>query len=209
MNAGVVSADGVPLVGPNAVTQLAAALRARAGEGAVRAVFGAAGAADWLADPPCAMVPQDRVARLHGALRTRLARDEALAIAREAGERTARYLLAHRIPTLAQALMRRIGPVWSARLLLALIRRNAWTFAGSGTLTAAAPPAPDRPGWIEIAANPLAGNPCAWHEGVFTTLFQSLVAPGARVTETQCGGSSDAAICHFEIVLRNCEGERR
>lgn len=188
-------------VGPNAVSQLGAALLARWGAEAAYRVFARAGELGWLERPPAAMVPQERVARLHAALREELPRAQALEAARDAGERTAHYLLANRIPRPAQLLMRWLPGFLAARVLLAMIRRNAWTFAGSGRIVTQVPDRRTGRGWIEIHDNPLAANPCSWHEGVFTTLFATLAAPTARVRETECGGGQTGSCCHFDIEL--------
>ncbi len=46
-------------IGPNAVTRVAEALRAHAGDAATAALFGRAGLAAYIARPPEAMVPED------------------------------------------------------------------------------------------------------------------------------------------------------
>jgi divinyl protochlorophyllide a 8-vinyl-reductase len=190
------AADLKTRVGPNAVIQLADVLADRYGAQVQERVFARAGELAWLWEPPAGMVPQQRAARLHRALRDELPGPQALSAAREAGVRTAHYLLRHRIPKPAQLMMRLMGAPLAARALMALIRANAWTFAGSGQLTTHT-----RPVWaIEIRDNPLAGNPCTWHEGVFETLFRTLVAPDITVRETSCCGGDPALPCRFEIT---------
>jgi divinyl protochlorophyllide a 8-vinyl-reductase len=184
------------LVGPNAVTQLAATLHDWWGDEVARRVFRRAEADDWLTAPPRRMVPQDRVAAVHAALRSELAHDDAVAVAREAGERTAVYLLNHRIPRVLQALMKLLTPTLSVHILMWLIRANAWTFAGSGRLRTSVGSLCA----IEIEDNPLAAGPCAWHEGVFGVLFRALVSPGAQVHEARCHADGHAACC-FEIDI--------
>lgn len=119
-------------IGPNAVLQLAAALRQLKGEGVCRAVFTDAGLAGLLDTPPEGMVGEHEVVALHLALTVRLGTAPAEHVAAGAGRLTAAYLLANRIPALAQAILRRM-PMWMAlRLLCRAIQRHAWTFAGSG-----------------------------------------------------------------------------
>ena len=123
---------GQRLVGPNAVIQLAVALR-RAGLGHVASdIFAEADAQEWLERPPTAMIDEIRVARIHGAVRDKLSCAQAKAVLTTAGELTADYLLANRIPNAFRRLLlwmpRRIGEP----LFLGAIRRHAWTFVGSG-----------------------------------------------------------------------------
>jgi divinyl protochlorophyllide a 8-vinyl-reductase len=188
-----VALDG-PRVGPNAVTQLAAVLRAFGGEPALARVFTAAGLGHYLEAAPDAMIPQREAIAAHKALYAELP-DVAEALAYEAGLRTGDYLLAHRIPKPAQMMLRLAPRQFAASLLLKAIAAHAWTFTGSGRFTARRM----RGGCtIEIAANPLATNPCAWHRGVFTRLFGALICAHATVTEIACCGDG-APACVFEV----------
>ncbi len=178
-------------IGPNAVVQTAAALRALGGETCAAGVFRAAGVAHWLAAPPESMAEEAGVARLHREM-ARLAPEAAA----DAGRRVAAYLLANRIPPPAQRLMARLPRPLAARALLTAIRANAWTFAGSGRVRVS--------GWarpvVEIEANPLAVGGCRWHAAVFEGLFAALVSPRACARETACCAAG-APACRFEIAL--------
>jgi len=195
-DAGAAAAVPSGRVGPNAILQVAAALRVAGGEALARRVFADAGLAGLLEAPPDSMIDERAVARLHGALARALPEREAEALARDAGRRTARYILDHRIPPLAQRVLRALPAGPAARLLLAAIGRNAWTFAGSGRFSAR----PGRPAVIEIAANPVATPGCPWHRGVFEGLFPHLASPGSAVVETACCARG-APACRFEIRL--------
>lgn len=173
-------------VGPNAVLQTAAALRAAGGEALASEVFGRAGVADWLAEPPDAMAPQDAVARLHRQLSPEVAAD--------AGRRTAAYLLANRIPAVAGLLLPRLPRRLASRLLLAAIRRNAWTFAGTGRVIVRNGAVPR----VEIAGAPLATPGCPWTCAVLEGLFRALVDPRAVVRSVGCCADGDA-VCRFEL----------
>jgi divinyl protochlorophyllide a 8-vinyl-reductase len=183
-----------PRVGPNAITQLAGVLSAFGGQPALQLVFNAAGLAHYVAAGPEAMIPQREAIAAHRALYAALPH-VAEALAYEAGLRTGDYLLAHRIPKLAQALLKLLPRAAAAAVLLKAIAAHAWTFAGSGRFSARRLTGGCV---IEIAANPLATNPCAWHRGVFTRLFRALISPQARVTETACCGDG-APACVFEV----------
>ncbi len=178
--------------------QLAAALAARHGAAAAAEVFAAAGLLPLLDAPPAAMVDERAVASLYRALFARLPPAAAAAVAADSGRRTADYILAHRIPRPAQALLRALPPSWAGPLLLRAIARNAWTFAGSGRVS------PGRAGprsWrLEIAANPLAMPRCPWHSAVFERLFRTLVAPAAQVRHPRCCHDG-APACRFEITV--------
>ncbi len=116
-------------IGPNAITRVAEALRSQRGEAATQQLFAVAGLSHHLDRPPERMVAEADVIALHAALRQlpgwRL-------IARDAGQRTAGYLLAHRIPRPVRLLLRLLPARLAAQLLAGAIARHAWTFAGSG-----------------------------------------------------------------------------
>lgn len=200
---GLAPANAAGVVGPNAIIQTFAAIRAAAGEEAARRVAEAADCAGWLDAAPAEMVDERAAARLFRALETVLP-DEAPAIEAEAGRLTAGYILANRIPRPAQTLLR-VLPAWLAgRLLLAAIGRNAWTFAGSGSFRGTANGGPGRVARVEIGGNPLTAGSvspapaCRWHGAVFRRLFRELVDPRTEVRETACCASG-APACVFEI----------
>ncbi|MBL8347093.1 MAG: bacteriochlorophyll 4-vinyl reductase [Rubrivivax sp.] len=194
-------------IGPNAITRVAQVLPARVGDDAAAALFDAAGLARYLREPPEQMVLEAEVRRLHETLRERLGIELAADVAQAAGEATGTYLLAHRIPKPLQAVLRRL-PAWlAARVLLAAISRNAWTFVGSGHFSATAP-GPRAAGVdLQIRANPLCVDQqaeapaCHFYAAVFERLFSTLVHPHSQVRETACEARGDDA-CRFEIRWR-------
>ncbi|MCX7289186.1 MAG: bacteriochlorophyll 4-vinyl reductase [Rhodobacterales bacterium] len=105
--------------------------------------------------------------------------DRAAAILAQAGQGTANYILAHRIPGPAKALIRALPASLGARLLSTAIARHAWTFAGSGEFRILS----RAPLTFEIWHNPLGfpGRPSLWHCAVFIRLFKVLVWPEVRV----------------------------
>lgn len=187
-------------IGPNAVLQLAPAMDRIAGEGARRALFAPLGF-DPLPDPT-AMIDEARVAALHGALRCQNP-DHAREIAIAAGQGTGDYILAHRIPYAAQALLRALPARLAAPILTRAIRAHGWTFCGTGTLLATSGP----PVVFTLVDNPIirgehADSPlCHWHATVFERLFSRLVHPRAQALETACCATG-AASCRFEIDWR-------
>lgn len=190
-------------IGPNAITRVAETLHARLGAAAVASVFGRAGLLPYLAHPPEAMVDEAEVTRLHQVLRESLGTVLAQQVAREAGTRTADYLLAHRIPRPAQAVLKRLPPALAARALLSAIRGHAWTFAGSGIFRAQA----GHPVVLSIKHNPmcrgasLAEPGCDFYAATFERLFRTLVHPDVSVVETHCEACGDA-LCRFEVHWR-------
>ena len=121
------------------------------------------------------MIPEADALRLHRwlALHDPMG---AFVIAEESGARTADYIIANRIPRAACWLLRHL-PAWAAApLLMAAIRKHAWTFVGAGAFTAA-------DGWhfaIDRSAAddslPPPGSLFHWYAAVFTRLFRRLVA---------------------------------
>jgi divinyl protochlorophyllide a 8-vinyl-reductase len=197
---------GIARIGPNAILQVADALRDACGAARTRQLFEAADLAAYLSEPPTGMVDEREVMRLHRVLRAELPPAELRGVVRAAGTTTGDYLLAHRIPRAAQRLLAVLPPSLASRGLLAAIRRHAWTFAGSGTFT-------DRPGdrgagrpvEVAIADCPLcrgahaAAPICDYYAATFERLYRVLVAPGAIVVETACCARGDDA-CRFSIA---------
>ncbi|MBC2669696.1 bacteriochlorophyll 4-vinyl reductase [Novosphingobium piscinae] len=193
MNAPAEVASG--RVGPNAIIQLVAALQARHGPGAAEALLHAAGLDHYRTSLPERMTDEREAAALHRAVMVHYPAEWS-DLARRAGEGTAEYLLAHRIPRPVQRVLRWLPPGWAARLLLRAIARHAWTFAGSGSFTARL----EREGvTIMIAHNPVATPGCPWHVAVFTTLFRALVSRRTRVEQPDCCARGDAA-CRFVLT---------
>ncbi len=188
-------------IGPNAVTQMAAALDAALGGVERDRLFAAVGRSDWLERPPTHMVPEPGVIALHQAVRARVDSGLATRIARDAGLRTGTYLLAHRIPGFARALLRALPAGLACRALLEMIRRNAWTFCGSGRCEVRA----GRPAQILIADCPLCRGlrsgreECDYYAATFEHLARTLVSPRAFVREITCGARGDSG-CRFEIA---------
>lgn len=187
-------------IGPNAIIRTIEALRERLGEPQTEALVLAAGLSVYLREPPQAMVPESEVTTLFRTLYQRLGEAQGEAIARDAGRRTADYLLANRIPGFAQTILRLLPPALACRGLLAAIGKNTWTFAGSGTVRLV----PSRPASVEIGLCPICRGAhterpaCGFYAGTFERLFQSLVSPGASAEEIGCQAVGRNA-CAFAI----------
>lgn len=191
------------LIGPNAITRVAEAATAVAGPGASRDIFERAGLIDHWDHPPDTMVPDAEVARLHLALRETFGPRTAGRIGAEAGRLTAEYLLARRIPRVAQAILRMLPQRMAIRLFLKAITHHAWTFAGAGRFR-----------WEETRAGfvlRLAGGPvgrlvtsetpaCAYYAATFETLFRRVGGKTIGVIELECEASG-APECVFAVTF--------
>lgn len=190
-------------IGPNAIIQTTLALRARVGD--PRALALLQGATGRVLDAmPTDMVDEAEVNRLVHALRAEL--DPALfeAVLRDAGARTAAYLIAHRIPRAVQALMRMLPAPLALRVLLAGIMRHTWTFAGTARVTLARPRG--EPLRLVMRHCPMCrdlacGAPvCHFYAATLETLLLRLVSPRASVVEVRCEATGGAG-CEFALRL--------
>lgn len=191
---------GAARIGPNSITRMNEALRARCGEAEAARLFEAAGLAHHHASPPDSMVPAEDVTALHRVLRSALDDATMDAVCREAGRVTADYLLAHRIPKPAQAVLKVLPPVPAAAMLIRAMSGHAWTFAGGGRFSGQA----GRPTRLVIESGPIqaavpgaAAPVCAYYAATFERLFQVLVTRRATVVETACQATG-APSCVFE-----------
>jgi len=186
-------------IGPNAILQLADVLERRWGGDRLSAVLAEAGVSR--PPPDAGMLPEADCAAVHQAVRRLLPGPEGLL--EEAGLATGDYILAHRIPKVAQAVLRLLPGNLAAPVLTRAIARHSWTFAGTGEFRVEGA----RPLLVSVARNPLvagwrADTPqCIWHVAVFRRLYGRLVWPGVAVREVACCACGDPA-CRFEISPR-------
>ena len=188
----------IGLIGPNAILQLVPVIEQAGGRELRDEIFAAAGVFELPEKE--GMIEETPAARIHQALRREVP-DLAPALAWEAGKRTGDYVLANRIPTFAQRILR-VLPRWLAQpLLTRAIEKHAWTFAGSGEFRVTAP------GIFELRRNPIvageyADRPlCHWHAAVFERLFRKLVSDDLRCAETACCAMG-APACRFELTRK-------
>ncbi|MCK0148859.1 bacteriochlorophyll 4-vinyl reductase [Marivita sp. S6314] len=186
------------LIGPNAVLQLLPQIERIGGEARVVQMLAEAGI--FHVPDGSQMIPERDAARLHQVLR-RDEPDMAPQLATQAGRATADYILAHRIPEIAQLLLRMLPAPLAARALSKAIEKHAWTFAGSGAFRVVTP-------WcFEIAQNPIVRGEhsdtplCHWHAAVFARLYQVLVHPKSICREVACCALDHAHACRFEVFV--------
>lgn len=190
--------DDIHRVGPNAIIQTGKALEARHGKALREAVFADAGLG-WIGSrDPSRLVRAQAVVALNSAVRKHLPADDAEHVMWEAGVATARYILQHRIPPLAQKLLGAMPAKLGMALLLRAIGRHAWTFAGAAKVRVGTD-------WIRIDHNPVClgrsgFSGCIWHEAVFSTLIEAIIGRQTRVHESHCLARGDDC-CRFEFRL--------
>lgn len=194
------SAAHTARIGPNAVIRLAEALDAFENKAMTRKLFIAADLETYVHGLPETMVPEDDVTALHRQLRSALGAGRAASVSWLAGQRTADYLLKHRIPRAVQRLLKLLPRRAAAFILLKAIGSHAWTFAGSGRFSWAM----TRPIRLRFEDCPLcrgssSSTPCCqYYAGTFEQLFRVLINPAAEVRETACIAAGAEACC-FEI----------
>lgn len=194
------------LIGPNAIIQVRLALEQLQGTLQSERVFAEAALARHLAPSPQRPVPEQEVQQLHIALRHTLGEAQAETVARDAGLRTARYLLANRIPAPAQALLRRLPARLALPVLLRAMQPQAWTFAGSGHFNSRMVWRGPTMAILSIRDNPLCrglylpGPACAYYAATFEHLMRTLVHAHCEVVETDCEAMG-AQACRFEVRL--------
>jgi len=161
------------LIGPNAVLQAVAVMEERLGVAETAAILADA----QIARLPSGahMIPEVEALRLHRwlALHDPMG---ALVIAEESGARTADYIIANRIPRAAAWLLRCLPARIAAPLLMAAIRKHAWTFIGAGVFK-------PRGAWRFTIDRSKADDSIPpppslflWYAAVFTRLYRMLVA---------------------------------
>jgi divinyl protochlorophyllide a 8-vinyl-reductase len=198
------TADITGRIGPNAVTQVEAALTTQFGAETCQCVFARAGLLQHLADRPTEMVPEADVMHLHAELHRALPEADAAAVAAEAGRQTAAYLLRARIPRAAQLLLRLLPKSTAAWVFSRAIARHAWTFGGTGRFSATR----DAGGLVLlIEDNPATrgftaeGPSCHYFTETFRGLYTAILGRRVQVIETQCEAAG-ANACRFRVTWR-------
>jgi divinyl protochlorophyllide a 8-vinyl-reductase len=188
------------LIGPNAIIQVARVLTERLGDLRAEALVQEA-TGYTLATLPQHMVPEEEALALTTHVMGRLSEAPSTVILHEAGVRTGDYLLANRIPRVAQWLIRAMPKRAGLSLLLQSMMAHAWTFAGSGTFTVR-----HLGDEVELAFHACAmcrglaaaGPVCDFYAGTFERLVTTLVSRRARVREVECHAHGGQC-CRFRI----------
>lgn len=190
----------VARIGPNTIIQVAGVLHDRLSRSLAEAVL--RDATPYTLDClPRDMVDEREAQAVVQALVRRVGARTATTVLREAGYRTGDYLLANRIPRLAQWLIRLAPRRTGLNILLKAMQSNAWTFAGSGHfLVVHTPRAPE----LAFEACTMCHGMhetqpmCDFYAGTFERLITVLVAPGMQVVEVECMAQG-APRCRFQL----------
>lgn len=196
------AASGAARIGPNALIQTVAALREALGAAAADAFLKGIGRGDLAAAPPTTMVDEAEFIALIGALRAAYGVEETGAILARSGELTAAYLLAHRIPAPARALLPALPRRAAMGLLLRAVGAHAWTFAGGGRFSFSVGRERTQLRLADCAEcrgmvvrEPL----CRYYERCFQALLRPLIDRRLAVREAACAAAG-ADACVFEVT---------
>lgn len=182
------------LIGPNAVLQLVAAMRDHLGMEKTQAILEDAQIEALPSGSD--MIPEIEAMRLHRWLFLHEP-DGSYAIERDAGRRTADYIIAHRIPRFAVWLLPHLPAALAARILMRAINKHAWTFIGAGQFR------PEGP-W-QFAINRRNADDAImppdtvfeWYGAVFERLYQRLICPGTHCHDD--GDGRDVMVHHYSL----------
>jgi divinyl protochlorophyllide a 8-vinyl-reductase len=172
-------------IGPNALLQVFNVLDDVLGAEETKRLARRAGLGHHVASPPSSMVDERDVVALHQTIRASLSADQSSLVLWQAGTRTANYILANRIPKLAQIVLRALPARPASAIMLRAIAKNAWTFAGSGQFSFRG----GRPALLTLADCPAcfevyqADDPCLYYTATFEGLCRALVHPGAQIAD--------------------------
>ncbi len=196
------------LIGPNAIIQFGEAVAALEGVAGRERLFDEAGQKAYLSHPPTALVPETDVLRLHAEFRRFATDNRRRSASWLAGRRTADYILAHRIPGFAQAIILSLPRFIAAPLLGAAIAKHAWTFTGSGRFQRGRGQGFSFEIQDCVLCRGLTSEraECEYYCGAFERLYAVLVDPDVKVVETACKASGGAC-CRFAFTWG--EGIRR
>lgn len=197
---GVAPGHATAAIGPNAVLQLIQAMDSQVGPSTTDALLKECDLTRYRDQPPEGLIEEQTVIAVYQTLRRRHAAEDVEALSAEAGRRTAAYLLEHRIPAPAAALLRILPAPLSARALLRAIAAHAWTFAGSSAFEHVGGPRPrvsllDSPLCRE---RPLEAPGCTFYLATFEALFRALVHRNTRARTLECRATGGAR-CSFEL----------
>jgi len=181
------------------VIQTASVLRDRYGRTQAEAILVEA-TGRTLDQMPTHMVDESEVRALVRTCLAQLGHRPTRAVLREAGQHTAEYLLAHRIPRVVQWLLRVLPASIGMRILSHAMAQHAWTFAGSGHFSVQYGRVPA----FMIGDCPLCRGltldvpVCDFYAGTFEVLLSRLVRRDTSVAQVESTASGGCA-CRYEV----------
>ncbi|PDW01132.1 bacteriochlorophyll 4-vinyl reductase [Candidatus Viridilinea mediisalina] len=196
-------AVGGARIGPNSLIQTVGALEEQHGTQEAYRLLERIGHGALATQLPTTMVDEQEFIALMGGLRAELGLEGAAQVLARAGERTADYLLAHRIPAPARFILPRLPRRLALRIFLKAIAGHAWTFAGSGrfSFTVERHGATLRLADCPEARGINASEPvCSFYAACFQALLRPLIDPKLTVRERACAAQG-AEVCSFEVLV--------
>jgi divinyl protochlorophyllide a 8-vinyl-reductase len=184
-------------IGPNAIIQTVHALYDSYGEQQAAALLQQGGQAHLIDNLPTEMIDEAAFHSLVHTLVVQTGAEQARMLLHDAGQRTAQYLLKHRIPSFFQRLVRLLPPRPGFKLLFWGIGKHAWTFVGSGTFHFQANHHPT----IHVRVTyPSDSAVAQFYGGTFTHLMHALI--DQRITvQTNTSNSAGAIDCTYTLTL--------
>ncbi|MEI7772852.1 MAG: bacteriochlorophyll 4-vinyl reductase [Chloroflexales bacterium] len=188
-------------IGPNAIIQTIASLREVYGPDELRALL-AGDAEGYLSHLPHEMIPEAEFHVLVELLTARLGAERAGEILHRAGERTADYVRANRIPAPIRTVLGLLPAPLSLRLLLPAISKHAWTFVGSGVFSFSIGRTPSVSIGRSVSQDTsgIASVLCRYYYGAFTQMLRRVVNSRISLREVACQARSGSA-CVYQIEI--------
>lgn len=186
-------------IGPNALIQTVNAIRELADEHQLLTMLQRCQQENLLDAEPTSMVDERLFAELTQAVTDVLGVPMAQSVLQRSGERTAAYLLQHRIPGPFQRLLHLLPRRLALRTLLIAINQHAWTFTGSGQFTYQLDKRPLLTVISTIEPGPVAA---AFYGGTFCHLLQTLVEPDLQL-QVSTTAFQNNTICAYVVQYSN------
>ncbi|RRR75448.1 MAG: bacteriochlorophyll 4-vinyl reductase [Candidatus Viridilinea halotolerans] len=196
-------AVGGARIGPNSLIQTVGALEEQHGTQEAHRLLELMGHGELATQLPTTMVDEQEFIGLISALRGELGIAGAGKVLARAGERTAEYLLANRIPAPARFILPLMPRRLALPIFLKAIAGHAWTFAGSGRFSFMV----ERHGaTLRLADCPEARGisadvpVCSFYTACFQALLRPLIDRKLTVRERSCAAQGVEG-CSFDVTL--------
>jgi divinyl protochlorophyllide a 8-vinyl-reductase len=188
-------------IGPNAIIQTVYALRAHYGDDEANDLLRRGDHAHLIDNLPAEMVDEAEFHALVHMVQAEIGEAQTASILQDAGQRTADYLLAHRIPRFFQRLVRLLPRRLGLALLLKAISRHAWTFVGSGQFRFHIARQPT----IHVLVTYPSVTPVAhFYGGTFAHLLHTLIDPHATL-QTATSQEASAIDCTYTLLFSSSQ----
>ena len=184
-------------IGPNSIIQTVAALEAKFGKKEADTILKKIGQGHFIGNLPTEMIEESKFHAMVTSLQKELGDKATAGILKESGERTARYLLKVRIPSIFQKLVKLLPSRPAFKIFLFAISKNAWTFAGSGEFTYSRNQPPEITVNVTFPSHPVVGN---FYLGTFNALLQELVNPATKI-KPDIRKENGSIRCHYQCEI--------